>query len=95
MPPMQLPPSIPPAIASLPTKNDDDSSKEEGDELEKVLEIFNRILAQCDLQVQSSVNAKLKTLNDEWSSYDINLKKLINELAKCKLPFFLLPIIII
>lgn len=89
MPPMQLPPSIPPAIVSLPTNNDDDSSKEEGDELEKVLEIFNRILTQCDLQVQSSVNAKLKTLNDEWSSYDINLKKLINELAKCKLPFFL------
>lgn len=89
MPPMQLPPSIPPSIASLPTINDDDSSKEEGDELEKVLEIFNRILTQCDLQVQSSVNAKLKTLNDEWSSYDINLKKLINELAKCKLQLLL------
>lgn len=89
MPPMQLPPSIPPAIASLPTNNDDDSSKEEGDELEKVLEIFNRILTQCDLQVQSSVNAKLKTLNDEWSSYDVNLKKLINELAKCKLQLLL------
>lgn len=87
MPPtMNLPPSIPPPVISSLNHNDDDSSFDPKVELEKVMEIFNRILAQSDHPVQAS--AKLKSLTDEWSSYDINLMKLITELANCMLNLF-------
>lgn len=88
MPPLELPPPIPASISSLPPNTEilqsTDDSFDSQAEYTKVIEIFDKVLSQSNSAVQSSVNAKLQSLKDEWSSYDENLLKLIVELAGCK-----------
>lgn len=85
LPPM--PPNAMPILSTIqqPTtllNASDDSSFNSKVELKKVLEILHRISSQSS--ATTSINAKLKSLDEEWKNYDINLMNLIIELAKCK-----------
>jgi hypothetical protein len=79
LPPMHLPPK---SILSPPNNDESSAAFDEKSEHDKINEIFNRVSSEVN---NANVNAKLKTLDDEWKSYDKNLQKLIVELAKCKL----------
>jgi hypothetical protein len=77
-----------------PTATHDAASSESSIELcsevnldskkEDILQIFMNGIQELNTSVQSSVTAKLKTLEEDWSECDVEMKKLLIELANCE-----------
>lgn len=86
--PLLLPPKPPSAVNEPPTSKIDESSTSSGEDLsaqkEKVLNILNAGVQELSVSVQSSTATKLKALEDDWSQCDIEVKRLLVEIAKCK-----------
>lgn len=87
--PLQLLPTVPFGLAEK--NNNEKSDLQETSEFnseqskEKVCSTLQQSIDQLDPSVQSNVKAKLKNLENEWNSCDIDLQKLLVQLVECKL----------
>lgn len=87
--PLLLPPKPPSAVSQEPNlvKNDNVESSDNSEanldsQKEKVLSVLAKCIGELSAAVQSSVSIKLKTLNDDWSQCDPEIKKLLVELSQ-------------
>lgn len=85
--PLNLPPTIPllnPVEISEPKESENEQMEFDPIiEKERILRILNECAHHLTPSVQSNVKTKLKNLEDEWDSCDLELQKMLVELAEC------------
>lgn len=77
-------PPLPEKIVSILRDDELDLQKE------KVIETLSKGVAELNANIKSSVASKLKTLEDDWSKVDNEVKSLLVELSQCNSSCFCL-----